>query len=166
LGWEDPLAREDPLRCRASRWAQRVVGLATDRLLVKRDGREAEASPLCRGADHEEAEAQEGQVGRQKINRRLVTQTDSHEVEGPEGDKRRWLSHPRQQPPCLQESPPRNGDERNLREQRQEGMPAATSRRDFVGGSNPCRANPTDATRLKMAGRRREEEGRREAGKA
>jgi hypothetical protein len=59
-------------------------------MLVKRDGREAEASPLCRGEHHEEAEAQEGQVGRRLINHRPVAQTDSHEDEGPEGDKRRW----------------------------------------------------------------------------
>jgi len=41
-----------------------VVGLATDRLLVKRDGRVAEAAPVCGGGHHEEVEAQEGQVGR------------------------------------------------------------------------------------------------------
>jgi hypothetical protein len=67
-----------------------VGGLATDRLLVKRDGREAEASPLCRGAHHEEEQAQEGQVGRWLINHPLATQIDSDEDEDPEGDKRRW----------------------------------------------------------------------------
>jgi hypothetical protein len=67
-----------------------VVGLATDQLLVKRDGREAEASPLCQSEHHEEAEAQEGKVGRWLINHPPVTQIDSDEDENPEGDKRRW----------------------------------------------------------------------------
>lgn len=46
-----------------------MAGLATDRLFVKRDGGEAEAEPGCEGANHEEAEAHEGQVGRQHFNR-------------------------------------------------------------------------------------------------
>lgn len=36
---------------------------------LKRDGRGAEASPACRGANHEEVKAQEGMVRSRDINR-------------------------------------------------------------------------------------------------
>lgn len=44
-------------------------GLATDLLLVKRDGRVAKAILTCAGTHHEEVETQEGQVGRRNFNR-------------------------------------------------------------------------------------------------
>jgi len=43
-------------------------GPATDRGYVKRGGSGAEARPDLAGADHGEAEAQEGQVGRRTLN--------------------------------------------------------------------------------------------------
>jgi len=46
-----------------------------------------EASPAYRGEDHEEAEAQEGQVDRQDANRALMMQTDFHADEGPEDEE-------------------------------------------------------------------------------
>lgn len=39
-------------------------------------------------SNHEEAKAQEGQVGHLDINRVSVTRTDFHEDEGPEDEKR------------------------------------------------------------------------------
>ena len=65
--------REGSLPWVASRGAQRVEGPATEPRFAKRDGRRAEALPTDGGADHEEAEAQEGQVGRRDINRGLTT---------------------------------------------------------------------------------------------
>jgi hypothetical protein len=47
---------------------------------------------------------------------------------------------------------------RNRREQRHEGTPVVTNHRGFSRGSNPWRVNPTNATHLKMVGRRGEEE--------
>lgn len=61
--------------------------LATDMFWMKPGGRGAEALPSREGAHHEEAKAQEGQVGHRDINRDLVTRTDSHEDEDPEGRK-------------------------------------------------------------------------------
>ena len=63
-------------------------GLATDLLLVKRRRSWGGIPPSCWGVDHEEAKAQEGQVGHSDINRGSVTQTDLHEDEGPEDDER------------------------------------------------------------------------------
>jgi len=47
----------------ASRGAQQAEDPATDQRPVKRDGRRAEAQPICAGRTHEEAKAQEGRVG-------------------------------------------------------------------------------------------------------
>jgi len=65
-----------------------VGGLATDQLLVKRRRSWGGIPPRCWGADHEEAKAQEGQVGHEDINNDSVTQIDFHEDERPEDDKR------------------------------------------------------------------------------
>lgn len=56
--------REGPLARVGSRGAQRVEGPATDQRIAKRGGCGAEALPTHAGANHGEAEAQEGQVGR------------------------------------------------------------------------------------------------------
>jgi hypothetical protein len=72
-----------------------VVGLATDLLLAKRDGIEAEASLTCRGQNHEEQKVQEGWVERHSIKSVLVKKTDSSADESPEDDKRRESEHPR-----------------------------------------------------------------------
>jgi len=60
--------RGGPLAELASRGAQRAEGPATDRRRVKRGGSRAEARPGFAGADHGEAKAQEGQVGRRSLN--------------------------------------------------------------------------------------------------
>lgn len=65
-----------------------MADLATDQLLAKRR-RSWGGIPLARsGKNHEEAKAQEGEVGHLDINRGLMTQTDFREDEGPEDDER------------------------------------------------------------------------------
>jgi hypothetical protein len=128
--------REASLQRVASRGAQRCGDPATDPRGVKRDGRGAEALPTCWGAYHEEAEAHEGQVDRQGANRVLVVRTDFHADQGPVDDKRRGS--------CILGDAPRaprlphlGRGKASRREERQEGMPAATSRRGCVAGTNP-----------------------------
>jgi len=50
-----------------SRGTQALADLATDRRAPKRGGSGPEGLPSRAGADHEEAEAQEGQVGRRPL---------------------------------------------------------------------------------------------------
>jgi hypothetical protein len=63
-----------------------VTCLATDRSFVKRDGRKAEAEPACGGTNHEEAEAQEGQVDCRAANPDSAVQTSGREEQDPEDD--------------------------------------------------------------------------------
>jgi hypothetical protein len=151
--------REVQLRRVASRGAQRLGDPATDPRVVKRDGRGAEALPTCLGAYHEEAKAHEGQVDCQNANRVLAVRTDSHADQGPVGDKRRrsYILGDilrAQRLPHLGGGRPADG--RNVMR--------ACRRRRVVGAAwqeqTPEGRNPTSATCLKMAGRRREEEGR------
>lgn len=61
--------RKGRSRRRASRGAQRERDLATDPGRVKRDGRWAFNLARLHGSNHEEVEAQEGQVSRREIKR-------------------------------------------------------------------------------------------------
>lgn len=69
MRWVGALVREDPPRQVVSHGTQPPVGLATESLGVKRDGREAEAKPACCGRTHGEAKAHEGRIGHANINR-------------------------------------------------------------------------------------------------
>jgi len=104
--------------------------------MAKRGGREAEASPSGPGKDHEEAQAQEGQVGRWLLivaqrRRPILARTEALKTmigagrtilgNGPHAC---WLLRLGRR-------------ERDQREERQEGMPVATSRRGFARGTNP-----------------------------
>jgi hypothetical protein len=109
LGWDGPLVREGRPSWEASRGRQLGGCLATDTFQVKPDGRGAEALPFCGGTHHEEAKAQEGQVGHRDINRDLVTRIDSHEDENPEGHKGTPPMHPRYRRVRPRMSPPRTG---------------------------------------------------------
>ena len=60
--------REGSLARLASRGTQPVGDAATHRRQAKRDGRKAEAEPSVVSANHEEAETQEGRVGRWSLN--------------------------------------------------------------------------------------------------
>jgi hypothetical protein len=139
--------------------------LATDTFQTKPDGRGAEALPFCGGAHHEEAKAQEGQVGHRDINRDLVTQTDSHEDENPEGHKGATPMHPRYRRARPRMSPPRTGACAVCGRKAKR----VCRRRRVVGASweeeSPEGRNPKSATCLKMAGRRREEEVAERLGK-
>lgn len=158
MRWDGPLAREGRPSWKASRGGQPEGCLATDTKRVKPDGRGAEALPFREGRHHEEAKAQEGQVGHQDINRGWVTQIDSHEEQDPEGHKGAALRDPRYRRARPRMSPPRTGacavcGKKAKRVRR---------RRRVVGASweeePPEGPNPKSATCLKMAGRRGEEE--------
>jgi hypothetical protein len=87
-------------------------------------------------AYHEEAEAQEGQVGRRFMKSGPETQTDFHEEEDPVDDKGAKLKH-LGNGWRAREFPHLGWGLRISREQRHEGSSAATSRRSFVEGSTP-----------------------------
>lgn len=76
------------------RGAQEVMDPATDRVPPKRDGCEVTASPACGSQDHEEVEAQEGQIGQLVtkpglLTRSFLTRTKTLKT------KIRWPNHPR-----------------------------------------------------------------------
>lgn len=96
----------------------------------------AEAWSARCGEDHEEAKAQEGQVGHWNANRELVTQTDSHVDKGPEDEEWLWTVDPRERP-GRPEAPQTRTGKASRWEERQEGMPAVTSCRACVAGRNP-----------------------------
>jgi hypothetical protein len=151
--------RDGPLQRAASREAQRSGIRRRTSWPVKRDGSRAEARPTRWSAYHGEAEAQEGQVDCRGANRVPAMRTDSHADEGPE-DEERGRPYILGNVLCAPRLPHLGKRGKASRgEERQEGMPAAKSRRGCVAEAQPpVGLNPKSATRLKMAGRRREEE--------
>jgi hypothetical protein len=94
------------------------------------------APPVHVGANHEEAEPQEGWVGHQGTKRDSVTGTDFRAARSLEDEQWRTPTHPRYRRARL--LLPRLGrGVRNQQDERQEGMPAATSRRGCAEGMNP-----------------------------
>lgn len=73
------------------------------------DGREVETSPALQGLNHEEEQAQEGEIDRRNTNRALLMQIDFHEDESPEDDKRCRRAYPRQTAIRPRMFPPRTG---------------------------------------------------------
>jgi hypothetical protein len=81
--------RDGPLAWLASRGAQQAADSATNQRQAKRDGRGAEAPPICAGWNPWGGGSPRG-AGRSLVTKRgSVTRTDSRADRSPEDDQRR-----------------------------------------------------------------------------